>query len=111
MSCDEISADWAAQRIKGLDLWSAMANALRNSVMPKGFDDGTSANDGEVIKTLIESFQYPRKGPGMMWDAAARKDARAGWQNPHGNALTALSYDDKPGAVDDHGAQRNGRGR
>ncbi|MGE0675209.1 MAG: NAD(P)-binding protein, partial [Methylibium sp.] len=31
MSCDEISADWAAQRIKGLDLWSAMANALRNS--------------------------------------------------------------------------------
>ena len=32
MSCDEISADWAAQRIKGLDLWSAMANALRRSV-------------------------------------------------------------------------------
>src|SRR6202049_3924836 len=36
MSCDEISADWAAQRIKGLDLWSAMANALRNSMKPKG---------------------------------------------------------------------------
>ena len=36
MSCDEISADWAAQRIKGLDLWTAMANALRNSVKPKG---------------------------------------------------------------------------
>ena len=31
MTCDEISADWAAQRIKGLDLWSAMSNALRNS--------------------------------------------------------------------------------
>ena len=31
MSCDEISADWAAQRIKGLDLMSAMANALRRS--------------------------------------------------------------------------------
>ena len=29
MSCDEISADWAAQRIKGLDLWRAVSNALR----------------------------------------------------------------------------------
>ena len=35
MSCDEISADWAAQRIKGLDLWSAMANALRRSMRPQ----------------------------------------------------------------------------
>ena len=78
MSCDEISADWAAQRIKGLDLWSAMANALRNSVKPKGFKDGTAANDGEVIKTLIESFQYPRKGPGMMWDAAAARRSEQG---------------------------------
>ena len=32
MSCDEISADWAAQRIKGLDLWSAMANARLESL-------------------------------------------------------------------------------
>ena len=36
------------------------------------------ADDGEVIKTLIESFQYPRKGPGMMWDAAARKTRAQG---------------------------------
>ena len=35
MSCDEISADWAAQRIKGLDLWSAMSNALRRSIAPR----------------------------------------------------------------------------
>jgi protoporphyrinogen oxidase len=97
MSCDEISADWAAQRIKGLDLWSAMANALRNSVKPKGFVDGTSANDGEVIKTLIESFQYPRKGPGMMWDAAARKTFAQGGKIHMGTRLTALSHDDKQG--------------
>jgi len=97
MSCDEISADWAAQRIKGLDLWSAMANALRNSVKPKGFVDGTSANDGEVIKTLIESFQYPRKGPGMMWDAAARKTRAQGGKIHMGTRITALSHDDKQG--------------
>ena len=93
MSCDEISADWAAQRIKGLDLWSAMANALRNSVKPKGFKDGTAANDGEVIKTLIESFQYPRKGPGMMWEAAAEKTRAQGGQIHMGTRLVGLNYD------------------
>ena len=64
MSCDEISADWAAQRIKGLDLWSAMSNALRNSMTPKGKKDGTRAHDGEVIKTLIESFPISPQGTG-----------------------------------------------
>jgi protoporphyrinogen oxidase len=97
MSCDEISADWAAQRIKGLDLWSAMANALRNSVKPKNFKDGTTAHDGEVIKTLIDSFQYPRKGPGMMWEAAARKTREQGGKIHMGTRLSSLSYDDRIG--------------
>lgn len=93
MSCDEISADWAAQRIKGLDLWTAMSSALRNSIAPKGFKDGTQANDGEVIKTLIDSFQYPRKGPGMMWDAAALKTRGQGGAIHMGTRLDAMSYD------------------
>lgn len=93
MSCDDISADWAAQRIKGLDLWSAMSNALRNSIKPNGAKDGTTANDGEVIKTLIESFQYPRKGPGMMWDAAAAKTRAQGGTIHMGHALHSLAYD------------------
>ena len=76
MSCDEISADWAAQRIKGLDLWTAMSHALRNSLLPAKKGPATKAN-GEVIKTLIDTFRYPRKGPGMMWDAAAAQGARA----------------------------------
>ncbi len=97
MSCDDISADWAAQRIKGLDLWSAMANALRNSIAPKGFKDGTKAHDGEVIKTLIESFQYPRKGPGMMWDAAAAKTRAQGGTIHMGTTLKSLAHDAKAG--------------
>ena len=64
MSCDEISAIGPRSGSKGLDLWSAMANALRDSVKPKGFTDGTAANDGQVIKTLIDSFEYPRVGSG-----------------------------------------------
>ena len=95
MSCDEISADWAAQRIKGLDLWSAMANALRNSILPKGKKDGTTAHDGDVIKTLIESFEYPRKGPGMMWEAAAAKTRAQGGTIHMGTTLTSLTYDAK----------------
>ncbi len=93
MSCDDISADWAAQRIKGLDLWTAMSSALRNSIAPKGKKDGTKAHDGEVIKTLIESFQYPRKGPGMMWDAAAAKTRAQGGAIHMGTTLTGLVYD------------------
>jgi len=52
--CTEIKAEWAAQRIKGLSLFSAVKNAL------------TPAN-GEVIKTLIDQFEYPQQGPGQMW--------------------------------------------
>jgi protoporphyrinogen oxidase len=92
MSCDEISADWAAQRIKGLDLWTAMANALRNSIMPAKKGPQTNA-DGEIIKTLIDSFEYPRKGPGMMWDAAAAKTKAQGGTIHMGTSLTSLDFD------------------
>ncbi|MEO0670957.1 MAG: NAD(P)/FAD-dependent oxidoreductase [Pseudomonadota bacterium] len=91
MSCDEISADWAAQRIKGLDLYSAMSNALRQSIMPP--KAGAIGPDGEVIKTLIQSFQYPRKGPGMMWEAAARKTKEQGGEVLMGHTLSSLEYD------------------
>lgn len=64
MSCDEISADWAAQRIKGLSLGSA----ILNSVLPH-----RKTSKDKVIKTLINTFRYPRKGPGMMWEVCAEK--------------------------------------
>lgn len=63
MPCREISADWAAQRIKGLSL----AKAVKESLFPSKPKAGK-----EVIKTLINEFHYPRLGPGMMWEAAVR---------------------------------------
>jgi protoporphyrinogen oxidase len=88
MSCDEISADWAAQRIKGLDLRVAVLNALKRAWRPK------RANErGPVVKTLIESFQYPRRGPGMMWEAAARKIKQRGGAVLMGRELQRLSFD------------------
>src|SRR5213075_3223359 len=65
MSCKDISADWAAQRIKGLGLGTAIRNALFPRRKPK--------EKSAVIKTLIDSFRYPRKGPGMIWEACAHR--------------------------------------
>ena len=61
MPCSEISAEWAAQRIKGLSLLTALKNALIKQHTHKG----------DVIKTLIDAFDYPKQGPGMMWETVA----------------------------------------
>ena len=86
MSCKEISADWAAQRIKGLSLGSAIKNALFPRRQPK--------DRARVIKTLINSFRYPRKGPGMMWEACAAKTRAMGGQIEMGCKVTGCSYDE-----------------
>jgi protoporphyrinogen oxidase len=54
ISTSELSAEWAAQRIKDLDLKAAILSMF---VKPK-----------HTIQTLIEEFEYPRRGPGMMWN-------------------------------------------
>jgi protoporphyrinogen oxidase len=90
MSCDEISADWAAQRIKGLDLGVAVMNALKRALAPKR---PARTGNGPVVKTLIESFQYPRKGPGMMWEAAARRIKEHGGEVWMGCELQRLAFD------------------
>ncbi len=87
MSCDEISADWAAQRIKGLSLRVAVINALQRSFRRKPPAAGPAA-----VKTLIETFQYPRRGPGMMWEAAAAKVKERGGRILMGRELAGLSY-------------------
>lgn len=84
MDCRDISADWAAQRIKGLSLGKALLHAF----LPKKPTPG-----GAVIKTLISSFRYPRRGPGMMWEAAARRVADLGGEILMGRKAVALSYD------------------
>ena len=60
--CNEISAEWASQRIQGLSLFSAVKNALISA---------PSNDKNAVIKTLIDAFDYPEKGPGMMWEKVA----------------------------------------
>lgn len=68
MPANTIAADWAAQRIKGLSLLVAIKNAL---IKPR-------RQGGAVVKTLIDAFDYPRRGPGMMWEAVAESVVRRG---------------------------------
>jgi protoporphyrinogen oxidase len=88
MSCKQISADWAAQRIKGLSLKTAILNAIWKP-KPK--------NKGEVIKTLIDSFRYPRKGPGMMWEACAEKVRKMGGAIHMGAKVVGCHWDAESG--------------
>ncbi|MGQ0543301.1 MAG: NAD(P)/FAD-dependent oxidoreductase [Blastocatellia bacterium] len=69
MPCNEISADWAAQRIKGLSLIETIKNALLSSQVK---------DKGDIIKTLIDAFDYPEKGPGMMWEMVAEDIQKRG---------------------------------
>jgi protoporphyrinogen oxidase len=85
MSCKDISADWAAQRIKGLSLKTAILNALLPKKKPK--------DKSSVIKTLIDTFRYPRRGPGMMWDAAADRIRTMGGDIHMGMKVVGCQYD------------------
>ena len=68
--CSEISADWAAQRIKGL----SMISLLKATLLPK-----RKGPREKVIKTLIDQFRYPIHGPGQMWETCSEKvQARGG---------------------------------
>ena len=73
--CRQIGADWAAQRIAGLDLFQVAKNALFGKT-----------KSGPAIKTLIDEFRYPRLGPGQMWEAcrdrvvASGSSVETGWE-------------------------------
>jgi protoporphyrinogen oxidase len=64
--CSELRAEWAAQRIKGLSFWSAAKAAFL----------GNRGN----IKSLISEFNYPRLGPGQMWDFMTQRIREQGGQ-------------------------------
>ena len=81
--CDQISAEWAAQRIKGLSLLAAVKNALR----PRPPTDKS-----RVIKTLIEAFDYPRLGPGQMWEAVAERIEQRGHEIRRGAMVEKIFW-------------------
>lgn len=81
--CTEISADWAVQRIKNLDLVKAVKNALLGQ-----------RRGGEVITTLIDRFRYPRHGPGMMWERFRDRLAERGIETILETPVVGLVHED-----------------
>ena len=96
MPCSEISADWAAQRIKDLDLIAVLKNSiLRNS-----------NSNGGVSTSLIDRFFYPRHGPGMMWERCRDLVESHGIKTDLGSRVVCISHDGKRvSSVDVEGLQ------
>ena len=85
MSCDDISADWAAQRIKGLNLTNLILNSIKFLKIK---------NDKKVIKTLIKKFKYPKYGPGLMWEMAGEKIKKLRGKITMGTSAKEFIYDE-----------------
>jgi protoporphyrinogen oxidase len=89
MNCKQISADWAAQRIKGLSLGSAIKNAV--------FPQKPSLDRAQAVKTLMDTFRYPRLGPGMMWETCANKVRNMGGKVLLGRNVSSCVWDASTG--------------
>ncbi len=97
--CEEIPAEWGAQRIKGLSIAKALAHAARSLVRR---DQSLDQKGTET--SLIERFLYPKFGPGQLWEEVARQvqelggDIRMGWQavglEVDGDRVTSLTVRD-----------------
>ena len=68
--CREISAEWGAQRIKGLSITKAVAHAVATSFR---ISTDSDASQRRTETSLIERFLYPKFGPGQMWEEVARR--------------------------------------
>ena len=86
ISTKELSADWAAQRIKSLDLWLVIRSALLPRRKP--------SHSGEIVTTLIDKFRYPRFGPGQMWERVAEISREKGHPVLLGRTIERIQHED-----------------
>ena len=66
--CDQIPADWGAQRIKGLSITKTIGHALKSM-----FAKDQSLSQKNTETSLIEQFLYPKLGPGQLWEEVAKR--------------------------------------
>jgi protoporphyrinogen oxidase len=75
VNCEQISAEWGEQRIKGLSIRKAIMHHLRKMFVEKG---GSDVAQKATETSLIEQFLYPKYGPGQMWEVVAEEVQRLG---------------------------------
>lgn len=84
--CSKISAEWGAQRIKGLSVVEALRHAVRQRL-------GGAAGKQATKTSLIEHFLYPRLGPGQLWQEVARRVNVGGGEIRYGQPVTGLRHE------------------
>ncbi len=86
----EISAAWGAQRVKGLSLWRTIAQAIARPFR---------SADAEVETSLIESFHYPKFGPGQLYESMAADILARGGEIHFGHEVRVIHLDPENCAV------------
>ena len=93
MECDEISAEWGAQRIKGLSLTTAVKHFLKKSFTSRSARGDVSQKGTDT--SLIERFMYPKFGPGQLWEHVAEQVQQNGGEVLLGWKVDAIHCDGK----------------
>jgi protoporphyrinogen oxidase len=92
--CEQISAEWGAQRIKGLSLTTAVKHFLRKTFSARAKRPGDVAQKG-TDTSLIERFMYPKFGPGQLWEHVADEIMRLGGEIHMGLKVTRVECSGK----------------
>jgi protoporphyrinogen oxidase len=95
--CDKISAEWGAQRIKGLSLTTAVKHFVRKTFRrkPKGAGGSKDIAQKGTDTSLIERFLYPKFGPGQLWEHVAEKVVAMGGEIHMGWKVVGIEADGK----------------
>ena len=92
IDCNKISAEWGAQRIKGISIIKVIKQIFKNFTGKKG---------GAIETSFIESFFYPKFGPGHMWQSVAEKVTQKGGEIKLNEKVTRIiKKDDKVVAIE-----------
>jgi protoporphyrinogen oxidase len=89
ISCDKISAEWGAQRVKGLSITKAVAHYVRKL---RGKKQDLAQKESET--SLIEQFLYPKLGPGQLWEEVARQVKEMGGEILTGYLVSRIEHAD-----------------
>ena len=88
--CEQISAAWGAQRIKGLSLRTAVVHFLKKAFARRKADGVANIAQKNTETSLIEQFLYPKYGPGQLWEHVASLVEQAGGEVRTGWRVAAL---------------------
>ena len=88
----KLQADWAAQRIKNMSLWNAGINAIVDTL--PSWVPFVHKGKSTDITSLIEEFQYPKYGPGMMWETCRDKVVAGGSEVLMKHRVVRIEHED-----------------